>query len=110
VFGFVPLSVMEISAVVAIVLGYIAATEVGKIWFFRSINTAGLSKRIGARETKAPEPRPHPVGPFTSALVATALVVGGALVLTGTLILIGTLVQLGLQPHEALKPIFWPNK
>ena len=110
VFGFVPLSAIEISAVVAIVLGYIVATEVGKIWFFWSINTAGLSKPIRARKTKASEPRPHPLGPFMSALVATALVVGGALVLTGTLILIGTLVQLSLQPHEALKSVFWPSK
>jgi Mg2+-importing ATPase len=110
VFGFVPLSAIEISAVVAIVLGYIVATEVGKIWFFWSINTAGLSKPIRARKTKASEPRPHPLGPFMSALVATVLVVGGALVLTGTLILIGTLVQLSLQPHEALKSVFWPSK
>jgi Mg2+-importing ATPase len=110
VFSFVPLSAIEISSVVAIVLGYIMATEVGKIWFFWSINAAGLSKRIGARKTKASEPRPHPLGPFMSALVATALVVAGALVLTGTLLLIGTLVQLSLQPHEALKSVFWPSK
>jgi Mg2+-importing ATPase len=110
VFSFVPLSAIEISAVVAIVLGYIVATEVGKIWFFWSINTAGLPKPIRARKTKASEPRPHPLGPFMNALVATGLVVGGALVLMATLILIGTLVQLSLQPHEALKSVFWPSK
>ncbi len=33
-FGFVPLSAMELAAVVAIVGGYIAATEMAKSWFF----------------------------------------------------------------------------
>ena len=36
VFGFVPLSAIQLGAVVAIVLGYIVATEVAKTWFFRS--------------------------------------------------------------------------
>jgi Mg2+-importing ATPase len=54
VFGFTPLSAIEIGAVVAIVLGYIVATEVGKIWFFWSVNTTRLSKRIRARDQGAP--------------------------------------------------------
>jgi Mg2+-importing ATPase len=98
------------AAVVAILLGYIVATEVAKIWFFRSIEAADLSKRIRARKTQPPEPGPHPVGPFTSALVATALTVAGTLIFTGLLILIGTVVQLGVQPHQASISVFWPNK
>lgn len=35
-FGFVPLSMAELAAVVAIVLGYILATEAAKAWYFRS--------------------------------------------------------------------------
>lgn len=38
-FGFVPLSAAQIGAIVAIVLGYIVATEVAKVWFFRSEST-----------------------------------------------------------------------
>ena len=34
-FGFVPLSTMELAAVVAIVGGYVVATEIAKSWFFR---------------------------------------------------------------------------
>jgi Mg2+-importing ATPase len=34
VFGFVPLSTLQIGAVIAIVIGYIAATEGVKIWFY----------------------------------------------------------------------------
>lgn len=34
-FSFVPLPALQISAVIAIVLGYAAATEVGNAWFFR---------------------------------------------------------------------------
>ena len=34
-FGFVPLSSMELAAVVVIVGGYIVATEIAKAWFFR---------------------------------------------------------------------------
>ncbi len=37
-FGFVPLSTMELGAVVAIVAGYIVATEVAKAWYFRLEN------------------------------------------------------------------------
>ena len=33
-FGFVPLPALQISAVIAIVLGYAVATEVGKAWLF----------------------------------------------------------------------------
>jgi Mg2+-importing ATPase len=109
VFSFVPLSAIEMAAVVAVLLGYIVATEVAKIWFFGSIEAADLSKRIRARKTQAPEPRPH-LGPFISALVATALTVAGALILTGLLILIGTVVQLGVQPHQLSISVFWPNK
>lgn len=38
-FGFVPLSAAQMGAIVAIVLGYIGATEVAKVWFFRSEST-----------------------------------------------------------------------
>ena len=34
-FGFVPLSPTELAAVVAIVAGYIVATELAKAWYFR---------------------------------------------------------------------------
>ena len=33
-FGFVPLSAMELAAVAWIVGGYIPATEIAKVWFF----------------------------------------------------------------------------
>jgi Mg2+-importing ATPase len=36
VFGFVPLSALQMGAVIAIVIGYIAATEAAKAWFFRA--------------------------------------------------------------------------
>jgi Mg2+-importing ATPase len=36
VFGFVPLSKFEMGAVVAVVSGYIVATEAAKLWFYRS--------------------------------------------------------------------------
>jgi P-type Mg2+ transporter len=39
VFGFVPLSALEMGAVTTVVVGYIVATEVGKAWFFRVENT-----------------------------------------------------------------------
>lgn len=35
VFGFVPLSISQLVAIVAIVLGYIVATEMTKAWYFR---------------------------------------------------------------------------
>jgi Mg2+-importing ATPase len=34
VFGFVPLSALQMGTVIAIVVGYIAATEAGKLWFY----------------------------------------------------------------------------
>lgn len=37
-FGFVPLSALQLGAIIAIVLGYIVATEVAKAWFFRLEN------------------------------------------------------------------------
>lgn len=43
VFGFVPLSGLQIAAVVAIVVGYVVATEVAKAWFFRLANDEVLS-------------------------------------------------------------------
>jgi Mg2+-importing ATPase len=45
VFGFVPLSAPQMGAIIAIVAGYIGATETAKAWFFRSVNTVELSKR-----------------------------------------------------------------
>jgi Mg2+-importing ATPase len=36
VFGFVPLSALQVGATVAIVVGYIVATEAAKAWFFRA--------------------------------------------------------------------------
>ncbi len=39
-FDFVPLSVGQMGAVVAIVGGYVVATEIGKAWFFRRTNGA----------------------------------------------------------------------
>ena len=36
VFGFVPLSALQMGAVIAIVVGYIVATEAAKAWFFRT--------------------------------------------------------------------------
>jgi Mg2+-importing ATPase len=110
VFSFVPLSAIEMAAVVAVVLGYIVATEVAKIWFFRSMEAADLSKRIRARKTQAPEPGPHPASPFLSALVATAATVAGALIFTGLLILIGTIVQLGIHAVQPSIAAFWSNK
>jgi Mg2+-importing ATPase len=41
-FGFVPLSALQLGTVIAIVVGYIVATEVGKAWFFRTENTLQL--------------------------------------------------------------------
>lgn len=45
IFGFVPLSTPQLAAVVAIVLGYIVATELAKAWYFRL-------ERSGARQWK----------------------------------------------------------
>jgi Mg2+-importing ATPase len=46
VFGFVPLSALEIGAVITIVLGYVVATEIGKAWFFRGENTTQTLARM----------------------------------------------------------------
>jgi P-type Mg2+ transporter len=37
IFGFVPLSVLQMSTVIAIVVAYIAATEAAKVWFYGRI-------------------------------------------------------------------------
>ena len=39
-FGFVPLTALQMGVVIAIVLGYIVATEVAKAWFFRWENAS----------------------------------------------------------------------
>jgi hypothetical protein len=49
VFGFVPLSAMELATVVVIVGGYILATEVAKAWVFRS-EEALLSASLSVSE------------------------------------------------------------
>jgi Mg2+-importing ATPase len=49
VFGFVPLSAMELATVVVIVGGYILATEVAKAWVFRS-EEALLSPSLSVSE------------------------------------------------------------
>ncbi len=46
VFGFVPLSLAQGGAVVAIVTGYLVATEVVKRWYFRSAFGAGASPML----------------------------------------------------------------
>jgi Mg2+-importing ATPase len=40
VFGFAPLSAPEIAAAVVIVIGYVLATELAKMWFYREIGPA----------------------------------------------------------------------
>ena len=45
VFGFVPLSALQMGAVIAIVIGYIVATEVAKAWFFRVENACAAWPR-----------------------------------------------------------------
>jgi len=40
----VPLSAAQMATVIAIVAGYIAATEVAKAWFFRSVDAVNLLK------------------------------------------------------------------
>ncbi|MBY0510326.1 MAG: magnesium-translocating P-type ATPase [Rhodospirillaceae bacterium] len=42
VFAFVPLSMLQMGAVVAIVCGYVFATEAAKVWFFRFANKSAL--------------------------------------------------------------------
>ena len=36
IFGFVPLSALQMGTVIAIVVGYIVATEAAKTWFYRA--------------------------------------------------------------------------
>jgi Mg2+-importing ATPase len=43
VFGFVPLSLPQLFAIVAIVLGYIVATELAKAWYFRLERSGGTA-------------------------------------------------------------------
>jgi Mg2+-importing ATPase len=45
IFGFVPLSASEMAAVLAIVAGYIAATELAKPWFYRGSDAAEAARR-----------------------------------------------------------------
>jgi Mg2+-importing ATPase len=51
VFGFVPLSPLQMGAVIAIVLGYVVATEVAKVWFFSPEHTSLLEKASEHRAT-----------------------------------------------------------
>jgi len=44
-FGFVPLAATQIAAVIAIVAGYIVATEGAKVWFYRAAAHCGASPR-----------------------------------------------------------------
>jgi Mg2+-importing ATPase len=44
-FGFVPISVPLMGAVIAIVIGYIVATEVAKAWFFQAEEPRGPRAR-----------------------------------------------------------------
>jgi Mg2+-importing ATPase len=46
-FGFVPLSMLQMVAVLAIVVGYIAATEGAKAWFYG--RKSRLSRRLRRR-------------------------------------------------------------
>jgi Mg2+-importing ATPase len=49
VFGFVPLSSPLMGAMVAIVVAYVVATEIAKLWFFRRAREAPVSRqRVGA--------------------------------------------------------------
>jgi Mg2+-importing ATPase len=41
-FGFVPVSALQMSTIIAIVVGYVVATEVTKVWFFRSDRAADV--------------------------------------------------------------------
>ena len=45
-FGFVPLSAAQMVTAIAIVAGYIAATEVAKAWYFPSVDSVKLSKSL----------------------------------------------------------------
>ncbi|MEJ0097214.1 MAG: cation transporting ATPase C-terminal domain-containing protein [Bauldia sp.] len=41
-FGFVPLSAAEVATAIVIVIGYVVATEVAKMWFYRKLARAPL--------------------------------------------------------------------
>ncbi len=43
-FGFVPLSWGQMGAILAILLGYVAANEVAKVWYYRHANRAAVSR------------------------------------------------------------------
>ena len=45
VFGFVPLSALQMGSIIAVVTGYIAATEAAKLWIFRLENPAQPASR-----------------------------------------------------------------
>ena len=53
VFGFVPLSALQMGSIIAVVAGYIAATEAAKLWIFRLENPAPPA----SRELPGPEKR-----------------------------------------------------
>ncbi|WP_249779354.1 magnesium-translocating P-type ATPase [Bradyrhizobium sediminis] len=46
VFGFVPLSALQMGTVIVIVIGYIAATEAAKFWFYRGKSRRGIRMRV----------------------------------------------------------------
>lgn len=48
IFGFVPLSAPHIAAIVAILIGYILATEAAKAWYFRKENSTEAGSRRSA--------------------------------------------------------------
>ena len=48
-FGFVPLSVTEMGTVVVIVIGYVAATEAAKVWFYRKVERQPFAAPPAAR-------------------------------------------------------------
>jgi Mg2+-importing ATPase len=46
IFGFVPLSTMELSTVALIAVGYLVATEAAKTWYFRDTVSSSLSTTL----------------------------------------------------------------
>ncbi len=59
-FGFVPLSATELTAVVAIVGAYIVATEIAKAWFFQAETTASSQTTPTSRGADADHGERHP--------------------------------------------------
>jgi Mg2+-importing ATPase len=45
-FGFVPLSIAELGAAAAITVGYVAATEIAKLWFYRRNGNGSMSPKV----------------------------------------------------------------